>query len=222
MFKDVHIKQIFPRLFHIEFPNQYIITSTFMRMQEFYESPYENIKGNYFSLEEFMDTYAEHQGNFTYTTDWNGFNVPGNIVVEFFEVFGYRMLNKEIKFLNLLRDNIDKKFLTTNKKFYLIGSVANNKVTMNHEIAHGLFYLNEDYRKETLKLNAEKDLAGYKKDLLNMGYCEEVLDDEIQAFFATSDEQHMKGVFETTDVDLNIQKPYKILFQKTISECGGI
>ena len=41
----------------------------------------------YFTLEEFMDCCAKYEGNFTYCTDWSGFNVPGNTILEFIELF---------------------------------------------------------------------------------------------------------------------------------------
>ena len=78
-------KEIYPNLFLFTFPNQYELASTFIRLQEFYESPYKEIKGQYFTLEKYMDRYAKDQedNKFTYFEDWNGFNVPGNIVLKF-------------------------------------------------------------------------------------------------------------------------------------------
>jgi len=43
------LEQYRPRIWLVLFPSQYICTSTMMRMQEFYESPYENIRGQVFS-----------------------------------------------------------------------------------------------------------------------------------------------------------------------------
>ena len=38
--------------------DQYELASTFIRLQEFYESPFSEIKGHTFSMEEYMDIYA--------------------------------------------------------------------------------------------------------------------------------------------------------------------
>ena len=81
------LTQIKPQIYYLLFDTQYELCSTMMRMEEFYESPYKNIRGKYFTLEEFMDTYAKNKGNFTYTSDWNGFNVPSEVIDAFWSTF---------------------------------------------------------------------------------------------------------------------------------------
>ena len=76
---NFNCQEIFPNCFILNFKTQYELSSTFMRVQEFYESPFKNIKNKLFSHIQFMDTYANEYGNFTYTSDWAGFNVPGNV-----------------------------------------------------------------------------------------------------------------------------------------------
>jgi len=44
-------------------PSQYILAATFMRFQEYHESP--EFKGRIFTVEEYMDWYAKTYGNFT-------------------------------------------------------------------------------------------------------------------------------------------------------------
>ena len=73
-------------IFQVEAESQYDLAMTFIRIQEFYESPFREIRGHDFILEKYMDRYAKEYGNFTYTTDWNGFNVPGDIVRKFFSL----------------------------------------------------------------------------------------------------------------------------------------
>ncbi|MEK7106247.1 MAG: ABC transporter ATP-binding protein, partial [Patescibacteria group bacterium] len=68
-------------IYLVEAPTQYALASTFLRFQEHYESP--KFRGQFFSLEEFMDWYAEEYGNFTYYKDWTGFNIPSYILKSF-------------------------------------------------------------------------------------------------------------------------------------------
>ena len=60
----------------VQYNTRYELCSSFMRMQEFYESDIPCIKDNYFTLEKFMDEYAKKNGGFSYTMDWSEFNIP--------------------------------------------------------------------------------------------------------------------------------------------------
>ncbi len=178
------VKEIYPNLFLFTYPNQYELASTFIRLQEFYESPYKQIRNKYFTLEKFMDLYAKDQkkNKFTYFEDWSGYNIPGDIVLKFLELFQNDLTKKERKLLN--------RFLKTgvHQKFYIIGTIKGDKNTIKHEIAHGLYYLNKDYNKEMSQLIKEmpKSLRSTaEKYLMNLGYCKAVLKDELQAYFAT-------------------------------------
>ena len=120
-------------ILHLHYEKQYELCSTFMRLQEFYESDIPEIKGNFFSLEEYMDAYANRMGNFSYTSDWSGFNVPSNVYYSWLEKFKNDLLRKE----EALVDIISKE--TNKTKFYIIGSYGDNKnAIVRHEIAHAL------------------------------------------------------------------------------------
>ena len=180
------IKEIYPNLYHIKFKDQYTETMTFIRLQEFYESPFPNIRGQYFTLEEFMDCYAKFKGNFTYCTDWSGFNVPGNIVLEFIELFKNGMWDNNREKEMLLIHMLEKRVTNFDSgKFYVIAT--HKKEDLSHEIAHGLFYLKPSYRRamERLVDFRNKYIRKLKKELLKMGYDKRFLIDEIQAYLST-------------------------------------
>jgi hypothetical protein len=205
---DIEKKEVYPNIFSLRFNNQYETCSTFLRLQEFYESPFKEIKGHVFTLETYMDRYAKDKGNFTYTSDWGGFNVPGHIVQKFFK--DYRdasepFLNKEYYLHEILEDQI-----YGDKKFYVIGHYEKDNLpdwtkeedfhsTLAHELAHGLFYLNPKYKKTCLSLIEalpEKIKSKMSDKLLNTGgYCKAVLKDEFQAYLSTSDADFLKSIF---------------------------
>jgi len=185
---------VLPGLIHIHFNTQYEVTSTFLRLQEFYESSYEEIRNNHFTLEQYMDAYAKDHGNFTYTVDWSGFNVPSNVIEEFAQLFQNDLLDKEKHFLHIILDIVDKEGWD---KYYVIassrdigsdGGKKDQADVMKHEIAHGLWYLDPDYKKEQMK--SVKKVKEFNADigsvLQKMGYCKEVVDDELQAYCSTS------------------------------------
>jgi superfamily II DNA or RNA helicase len=61
---------------------------------------------------------------------------------------------------------------------------------MDHEIAHGLYFTNNEYKKLVSKLIKQIKPTHYeklKKKLIKMGYVDDkkIIDDEIQAFMST-------------------------------------
>lgn len=184
-------KEILKNVIHLSFDTQYEVTSTMLRVQEFYESPYPEIKDQIFTLQDYIDLYTENKGNFTYYEDWSGFNIPGEYVSKFFRNF-IHLSNKEKQIHEVV-----KPYISSGEKYYLIASCEGDESVLDHEIAHALWYLDEDYKKEVseyVKNNfPESVLSIFKKELLEKGYCEEVLDDEIQAYLTTSEPSYLEA-----------------------------
>ena len=162
--------------------NQYELTSTFWRLQEYYESP--KFRNKFPSIEEYMDWYAAEYGNFTYFTDWCGFNVPGNIVRKFFKDTPYHLFEKEFKMYELI-----KKYIEGDEKFYLLG-VYTDDATLDHEYSHAFYHLFPKYKKEQSGL-LNRLSASYRsqigKNILEKGYHKSVLLDETIAYLSTND-----------------------------------
>jgi len=164
------------------FENQRDITSTFLRFQEYYESP--EFRRKIFSLKDFKKWYIKNSpngiktGKFTYYFDWNGFNIPSYILKPFYKGSFNPISIKEKKILDIF--NIEKGI------FYIIGIHKESKTSDNvlkHEIAHGLFYTNKKYKKEIISLLSKFNLDKIKEELRSRaGYHEAVLDDEVQAY----------------------------------------
>lgn len=207
------LKEIYPNLIYIHYDTQYELASTFMRLQEFYESPYPLIKGKYFTLEQYMDEYAKRNENFTYTTDWEGFNVPGHIIHKFFDKFPFdSLLKKEQDLLQYIAY-----YLISREKFYLIGTYGTQK--LDHEIAHGLYYLNSSYKKAMNKLidNNHVMIIKFKQILRKMGYVKSFFNDELQAYIATNDIRdwvEFRTEYGLGNIDISLRKKFQNVFQK--------
>jgi hypothetical protein len=168
-----------------------------MRLQEFYESPFKEIRGKLFSLELFMDLYAQQQGNFTYTTDWSGFNVPGHVVDDFYLKFSDGLMAKE----HLLFDKIYQRddmgnLVPPEDKYYVIG--LRDEFSLDHELAHALYYLNEDYRRvvnKMVKSLPKTTSESIKKWLLSKGYSKQHVVDETNAYLTTLCDREMTKFF---------------------------
>jgi hypothetical protein len=129
---------------------------------------------------------------FTYPEDWSGYNIPGNIVEKANDVF-YKETEYDVIMNNIyFHCAIDSQNKNNGTKcdWYLIGASSKDLKTMDHEIAHGLYFTNKEYKKDVTKLIDNIKPNHYdklKKKLIKMGYVDDkkIIDDEIQAFMST-------------------------------------
>ena len=193
-------------------PNMKELARMFVRLQEFYESPFPQIRGKHFTLKKFKSIYSKDKdGVFTYYDDWAGFNVPGHIVIEFFQRF------KDLS----PRERQLKKWLgeafQSSDKFYLIGYPRRSADSiMEHEFAHALFYTNPEYRKQMLQCGRQLPRNIRRivfSKLKSMGYNADVQYDELQAYLATSKMSHLKYWFGEK-ITAKHSRPFKKLFKQ--------
>jgi len=170
------------RVHLLTFESQHEVTSTFLRFQEHYESP--QFAGMVFTLDEYKEWYVKNSpngiktGEFTYHTDWSGFNIPSSILIPFYEGKFHPLTDAEQNVLDM--------FSQEEHPFYIIGVHKESKSfekLLRHETAHGLFYTNPEYKKEALEIISKYDTREVRKELLGSGgYGENVLDDEVHAY----------------------------------------
>jgi hypothetical protein len=213
------IKEIRKNVLMVEADTQYEIASMFLRIQEFYESPFDNIYRKVFTLEEYMDTYARENGAFTYYMDWAGFNVPGNIVQDFYQKFHYMLSAKEQLLWDLIRNTLET---DNSQNFYLIGVCKTIQRALNHELAHAYWYLEPNYRNSgnniLSDMHAHTSLYSKALDTLKRkGYRVDMIDDEIQAYLATTnDRQNLLEMFGwQNEKNIKIPTAFKRNFNRT-------
>jgi len=163
-----------------------------MRLQEFYESPHAVIKDKHFTWENFIDCYTK-QGCISYWKDWQGFNVPGDICIKFFYTFKNELTEKEKALWKTLLPIIRKH----QYDFYLIGVYKEGDII--HEEAHGLFYLNAQYKAEMIKLIntfSKRYFNQLCQGLTKRGYCPQVFMDEIQAYAIDKKQRKFLNIFK--------------------------
>ena len=166
--------QLAPGIFVIRFKSQYQLASTFVRIQEHYESV--RFRGRVFTLEAFMDWYAERFGAFTYFEDWSAFNVPSTALRPFYDGQFDPLLAKERRLLALFRKTRDP--------FYVIG--ISHEQDLHHELAHALYYMRPDYRRAVQAAMRKHNTKAMAKRLNAMGYHRSVLADEIHAYLVST------------------------------------
>ena len=202
-------------IIHVHADTQAELCHAFVRMQEFYESPFPTIRAHHFTVEEFE---AQYKGN--YYADWHGFNIPGDVVRKF-----------EAIFADLSES--EKAILAAVKglpRFYIIGTHEPAPDSddepladvIAHERAHARYYLDPSYRKavnEALTILKETHRSAVEKLvewLAKRGYSSEVVDDEINAYLATTDQKWWAAHLDeaTAIVFHQIGEPFRYLLQQ--------
>jgi hypothetical protein len=188
------VKEIKSKIYCVLVDDDYDRAMLFCRYQEFYESPYKEFRGKKFSWMEYMRFYksAWKKRVFTYPEDWSGYNIPSNVLEKandtFYKETEYDHIMNDIYFY-CVNDSMEKNS-GTRCDWYLIGASSKDLKTLDHEIAHGLYYTNKEYKKEVEKLINNIKPSHYeklKKKLTKMGYVDDkkIIDDEINAFMST-------------------------------------
>lgn len=154
---------------------------TFIRFQEYYESPNDKIRGQYFTLGFVKNYYSTLYGCDNYSTTWTGFNFPSYVLQPFYQGWFDPLTSYEQELLNLLKYR--------NDKFYVIG--AQTEATLRHELAHALYIYSASYQ-----IAIKKYIDRHKEDfqividkMVEKGYSEDVAIDEIQAYTTDNDDK---------------------------------
>lgn len=181
------IKEVKPRIFLFEFSNNYDMCMNFLRYQEYYECSSPKFRGKSFDIFEFMRWYSYKYGKgaFTYPDDWDGFNIPGDVIKKVHDLFIESRTIYDYQMLDAWRKCNE---MAKGENFYIIG-VVRGSGSLHHEIAHGLFYLHPEYKKEMTKLVKALDPKIRKEinaTLKRLGYTPKVYVDETQAYMATN------------------------------------
>ncbi len=216
------VKEVFPNIFCVLVDDNYDRAMLFCRYQEFYESPHKQFRGKYFSWFEYMRFYKDSwkKKTFTYPIDWSGYNIPSNVFEDGIDTF-----YKETEYDKVMCDifyycalDSQNKNNGTRCNWYLIGASSKDIKTLEHEIAHGLYFTNKEYKKEVVNLINNIKPSHYnklKKKLIKMGYVddEKIIDDEIQAFMST-------GLYNGLDTKelKKYETPFKKNFKKFKNE----
>ena len=168
----------------------------FLRYQEYYEGSSKSIRGNRFSIDQFIRWYSEEYKNkemCTYAYYWCGFNIPSWSIEE--------CLSKIVdeNEYDRLMSNIFSSCISDNdgKNFYLLGIDSLDSDILNHEMAHGMYYTDSDYKiamDEITESIPADSYAALKKIILDMGYGDNVVDDEIQAYMSTGLIESMSSI----------------------------
>ena len=223
------LRKLKDHVYLVTYEKQFDVNMLFCRAQEFYECVNPDFRGKPFKMLDYIRWYSTDRdgsdGTFTYTTDWSGFNLPSHLLEELYckqnipDENDYDILMRSI-YETLRREE------GPDQKFYLAGTTEKGSA-LDHEMAHALWYVDDVYH-EKQQANLEKIdekhgpeiREAIRTALLKEGYCEEVVDDEAQAYLSTG----LGGLLECYLSDLGFEKrkltyllkPFKDVFEEHV------
>lgn len=172
----------------LEFPTKKEMNLTNFRITEFTEG-LKKIRGKYFTPDEFIDANSDKEGNIKYFSYWEGHNYTKKAV-----------LNFKKNFLDLSKR--EKSVITACKKIdsdgYVISMVKGDTTTLRHEMAHGIYFENLNYKKEVNKVLStipKTLISKWNKDYYAMGYGDINETDELHAYLVAFDKEEWKECF---------------------------
>ena len=191
----------------------------FLRPQEYYESSFDEIIGKQFKFSRFMDIYKQHYGKqeFTYGSDWSGFNIPSTVLEECMFNIPEDEINTYDKIMLSVISTI--KEVEKDHKYYLLGVDELANRLLEHEFAHAMWFTLPEYKEEMSKLNDECDQT--VKDMMykcitEYGYADHVLPDEMQAYMSTGLGKKMEELI-IPEIEIWQQK-YRNIFDNYYSQ----
>ena len=199
--KQIGLYKMTDGIYAVRINDMKIRAFLFLRCQEYYEGTDEDIRSKRFNIDQYIKwymKYTKHADLFTYQYDWSGFNIPSPVIEECMS--DVKDPNEYDRIMNSIIKTIRKDKPDGN--FYLLGV---NKVSgglLEHEMAHGMYFTDPDYKQEmdtiTKSLPKEtKDAVAQK--ILDYGYPELVVMDEIQAYMSTGLSKTMNDIPNVED-----------------------
>jgi hypothetical protein len=211
---DYKIEEVRPNVFAVIVKDHYHRAMLFLRVQEFYESPNPEFRGKNFNIWDYIEWYSRRNNDvFTYPFDWGGFNIPLEVAYNCYDT-----LTDSYTPYDEVMENIIHQIYELNSdgcNGYIIGADSTESDTFEHEICHGLYATNKQYKELVDEVTIAipfKHYQTFRKNLLKMGYNGIVIDDEIQAYLSTNYDysKFSKGVSRKLCKELH--KQYKQIF----------
>jgi hypothetical protein len=215
---QIQLFEMYPKIFAVVIKDDRLRARVFMRYQEFYESDSDTFRGKGFKWKDFVKFYKEKTKNkiFTYHKDWAGYNIPCNSIESCIALI------PDLNFYDLIMFSVVDtiKNIVGNDDYYLIGidqSNGDDPSLIYHEVAHGLWFSSPEYKYqqknniEDMNPSVREQLS---KKISGMGYGQNVIDDEIQAYLSTGVGDNMRRIKDIKQAQL----PFKEVFDDYSTE----
>jgi len=202
------VTEVIKGLFWLKFRTPKAAAKTFLRVQERFESPV--FRDTIFTVRQFHKWFRE-RFNAEYYDSYEGFNVPSSALKPFIQGKFDPLSNAEKKLIDLFRDR--------GGKYYIIASARGDNLTLKHELAHGLFYLNDAYRKAVEKLLSKLNVKSVHNFLEKEGYHPAVWNDEVNSYLMC-DQEYIKSIGVKLRIPKDTGYKLQLLFDNYFNPLG--
>lgn len=192
----------YPNIYRLHFNSLEDMALAFVRIQEYYDGVLFHRK--LFHLKDFIHKWKNYynSASFDYSQRWNGYNVPGKILLKWLdEIEGEKNKRSEKPVVLHAREEAMMQALNSahpksdwkNMYFFAVSPAegpAEERLVTKHECAHGFFTLHRRYRSKMKSLirALPKDFTERVENFLRFKlYHPSVFSDEMQAYLATDD-----------------------------------
>lgn len=198
----IDVETIGDKIIHISMDNKNALASAMMRFQEYYESPFEDIRGKIFTVGYLKSKGSRAKpgvnsycGNVLMEAEWDGYNIPSSVLEPFIKGLFDPLTVEEAAIVEMFRYRTDD--------FYLIATYGDQGVieTLEHEIRHAMWGISKEYKAEvTLALQLHRSrLKPLRKCLVEWGYHPDVLDDECHAYMGADHDYFFNNFTEDVE-----------------------
>lgn len=213
LYELISLYKIADKIYCVKIEDQYLRSMVFLRCQEYYESPSSEFHRKKFKWDRFMSWYKSSESPygkkdiFTYGNDWSGFNLPSDTIEDCLSDIEDKNIYDDIMISIVSTIRMNEK-----NNFYLISvDKINSNDLLDHELAHGFYYTHINYKNKMDNITSKLPIDIRKiisDSIIDLGYNESVLKDEIQAYMST-------GIISRMDKKLNLYtKEYEVEFKK--------
>lgn len=216
--KHFKFKELGPDILGVEFTDYNAMALMFMRLQEYTEGLKQH-RGIILPEGDTLINYLKKKEKLYYVDEWAGYNIQGVTFLDIWKKHTKVTWNKyELKLFAEIYANFGAQFDKFGSgQWYVVAWIKGEKSTKAHEVCHGVFYLDREYREKVYAvLDKAKTKKAYKT-IKGMGYyvsrTEEsgkyILYDEINAYAMTDE----KGWETDLGLDKKTLKRLKKLYK---------
>lgn len=203
------VTEVTEGLFWLKFRTPKAAAKTFLRVQERFESPV--FRGKIFTVKQ-VQKYFRQTFKTDYYDAYDGFNIPATALRPFIRGKFDPLNQAEKKLADLFRDR--------KGKYYIVASAHGDNLTLKHELTHGLFYLNDEYRKAVKKILSKTSvLKSILKCLEKDGYHPDICDDEANAYLMCN-QDYLKAIGVNPKIPAGLGYRLQLLFDKHFKPLG--
>ena len=151
--RDVRVTKPFEGCVLLTYQTVPDLARSFFRVAEYYDGDHYTGKGGQVSLTDFLEQWMDRDGNVDYFKFWDGFNIPDR---------AFRSWLKTAKPLSTAEQVMVaaiEKASKGMKRFCIIGVGSSDSATLQHELFHARYYLDNEFKQA-----ADQLLKDHAKD----------------------------------------------------------